>query len=225
MEYLMRDVIDMEWILRELEFQMKFSNTSDSKIINAFGCDKMIKQALHVEFIQSIGPILPPNVNKNFLLLFDDFYYERFTLDDMNLRGIFFENKDGKEIVLTGDINNYLADDIENSLQANQTFFESKIRFLNVEKVSISNGYGESVFLSEPFPYPVNIIYGSFTYLIPTKKHKYSVFLKSVGATVKDKHAILSDLKKNTFRIDFEYSDIDLQLGEVMPLPLPVNKA
>lgn len=216
----MRDVIDMEWILRELEFQLKYSNTSDSKIINAFGCDKMIKQALHTEFIQSIGPILPPNVNKYFLLLFDDFYYERFTLDDMNLRGLSFDNTNGKEFVLTGDINNYLSDDVEKSLEADKTFFQSQLRFLNVDKLSITNGHGESVFLSEPFPYPVNIMYGSFTYTIPTKKHKYSIYLKSIGANVKDKHSILTDLKKNTFKIDFEYEDIDFQLGEITTRPI-----
>lgn len=219
----MRDVIDMDWILRELEFQLKHSKTTDSNLINAFGCDKMIKQALHTEFIQSIGPILPPNVKKQFTLFFDDFYYERFTFDDMNLRTIFFETKENKkQIVLTGDIKNYLSDDIQYSLEKDITFFQSEIRFLDVEKVSIINGDDESVFLTEPFPYPVNIMYGAFTYIVPTKKHKYSIYLKSVGSNIQDNHNILSNLKKHTFKIDFEYSDVDFKLGQLQAQPVPL---
>lgn len=213
----MRDVIDTEWILRELEFQLKLSRSSDSKIINAFGCDKMIKQALHDEFIQSIGPVLPAGVYNYFLLQFEDIYYERFTLDDMNLRKILFENQNGREIVLNGDITNYLSDDVENSLDKINVFYQSEIRFLNVDKVIITNGYGDSIFLNEPFPYPVNIMYGSFTYIIPTKKHKYSIYLKSVGTNPKDNQAILNDLKMNTFKIDFEYEDVSFILGDLTP--------
>lgn len=214
----MRDVIDIDWILRDLEFQLKFSKNADSKIINAFGCDKMIKQALHIEFIQSIAPLLPTNIFNNFILQFEDFYYERFTLDDMNLRTISFESQDSKKIILTGDIHNYLSDDVENSLDKTNIFNESEIKFLDIDKLVITNGYNQAIFLTEPFPYPINIMYGSFTYIIPTKKHKYSIYLKSVGANVKENHDILSDLKNNTFKIDFEYRDVEFKLGNLITI-------
>lgn len=210
----MKDVFDISWVMRQIEFNLKYFDGSDVKKFEEFGCDKIIKQALHEEFLQALSPTLPPKALNNFIINIHGYFYEKFNLDDMKLASLNF--KDGN-FILYGDIQDYITEEglLNNSYESGLIFRSCKLTFENVKNLTIINGIGEPVYLSEPFKYPVDLICGGFSYNIVQKKHKYTVFLQSIPTNANAKRDIINNIAKNTFQIDFEYSDIDLYLGAV----------
>lgn len=208
----MKDVFDIEWIIRQYEFNLKYADGSNQYIFEDFGCDKLIKQALHEEFLQAFSPTLPAKAFNNFILNIKGYFYERFNLDDMKLKHLGFQNGD---FILEGDIQDYVTEEglIDNLYKDGILFRNSKIRFEKVKNIQILNCLGEKVYLTEPFKYPVDLLCGCFEYNISQKKHKYTVYLKSLVNNKNAKEDILSNIGAYLFQINFEYEDIDLFLG------------
>lgn len=205
----MKDVIDMDWVLHQLEYSFVHADKGDIELDQEFGCNKIIKQALHEEFLQALAPTLPPKALKSFFLKIQDYYYERFTLDDMILQSMALKNGN---FILVGDIKNYLT---EYNLDENDEILyeECSVVFEEVKNIQITNALGERIYLNKPFDYPINLAYGGFVHNIVQNKHKYTVYIRSEPKNEASKKIIVNNLKKYTLRVDFEYKDIDLILG------------
>lgn len=208
----MKDVFDIEWVMRQYEFTLKYADGHNQYVYEDFGCDKIIKQSLHEEFLQAFAPTLPAKAFNNFMLNIKGYFYERFNLDDMTLKSLGFQDGD---FILEGDIKDYVTEEalLDNLYQNGLIFKNCKIKFEKVKNITITNGLGETIFLKEPFKYPVDLLCGCFSYNIVQKKHKYTVYLKSVSKNTKGNQDILSNIANYTFQITFEYEDIDLFLG------------
>lgn len=209
----MKDLINMEWVLAQLNYNLVESKRLITEESKDFLCNKLIKQHLHDEYIQSIAPSLPPKAFSNFILELDENYYERFTLDEMLLIELKMENNN---FIIEGDINNYIN---EQRLVDNKEFvyLKSKIIYKNVSSIKIENALEERVILTQPFKYSVNLIYGGFSYNVEKNIHSYTVYLQSVPKNKSELNEIVKDLKKYTFQISFNYEDIDLELGKELP--------